>query len=122
MTSDPNGRLRQHQTRFGKLVDMEILQEEFVDETPEEAERKWIIKFSDFPLLNIMKKLPPRKRLDIKQIEDKLECSMNILEHLEQMRNAELARLDRIASLRRSYIARLKERTANSPNPKHPPF
>lgn len=109
MTTDPRGRLYQHRQRFGKLVDMDILQEEFIDETPEEAEGKWIVQFSQFPLFNLKKRLPPRKRLNIKEIEDQMETSLHTLEHLEKVRNAELARLDRIARLRRAYMDRLQK-------------
>jgi GIY-YIG catalytic domain len=111
MTTDPRGRLHSHRARFGKLIDMEVLQEEFTDETPEEAERKWINHFSNFPLLNVNKKLPPRKRLGIQEIEDRIETALSLLDHLEKVRNSELSRLEKIAQDRREYLANFRERT-----------
>jgi hypothetical protein len=58
-----NIRLREHRKRFSDVADIVLLQDEFLDETVDEAERRWIKKLSaDGPeLRNITHNRPERE-------------------------------------------------------------
>ncbi|MFZ0271046.1 MAG: GIY-YIG nuclease family protein [Acidobacteriaceae bacterium] len=97
-------RFRSHRRSFGTNISYEIIQTVFEDETPREAERRWIVHYLELgeELTNQQSYKPPKERMSLAEIDKWIRFHERSIQRLcaerlrEESRLAEIERLKKL--------------------------